>query len=105
MFLSPAKILFKGIIAGILLYLIGFQLQAVWSFTVDDMYIALRYAQHWADGYGIVWNVGEPPVEGYSNFAYVFLGRLAYGLQCDPVIFLKGCGVIGLAVLLSCNFT
>ena len=104
MFLSPAKILFKGIIAGILLYLIGFQLQAVWSFTVDDMYIALRYAQHWADGYGIVWNVGEPPVEGYSNFAYVFLGRLAYGLQFDPVFLLKGCGVIGLAVLLIAQF-
>ena len=62
----------KGLLIGLLLvasfiYLLLFQLKAIWPFTIDDMYISLRYAKHWADGYGLLWNIGEEPVEGYSN--------------------------------------
>ena len=51
-----------------LIYYFILQIRAIWPFTIDDMYISLRYANHWAEGYGLVWNIGEPPVEGYSNF-------------------------------------
>lgn len=43
------------------------------DYTMDDSYITYRYARHIADGHGIVWNVGEPPVEGYTNFAWMIL--------------------------------
>ena len=45
-----------------------------WSlrFTCDDAYISFRYAQHFADGHGLVLNLdpNEAPVEGYTNFSW-----------------------------------
>ncbi len=35
-------------------------------FVQDDAYIFFRYAEHWAAGFGPVWNVGER-VEGYTS--------------------------------------
>jgi len=78
------------------LYLFVLQLQAVWPFTIDDMYISLRYARHWASGIGLLWNMGEPPVEGYSNFSFVLLARMALSLGLNPVIVLKSAGALGL---------
>lgn len=31
----------------------------------------LRYAEHFAAGQGITWNVGEPPVEGATDFLFL----------------------------------
>ena len=78
------------------IYLFILQLQAVWLFTIDDMYISLRYAKNWVAGDGLLWNINAPPVEGYSNFSFVVLGALALILNSDPVIVLKAAGVIGL---------
>ena len=30
----------------------------------------LRYAEHLAAGHGIVWNLGDPPVDGATDFLY-----------------------------------
>ena len=40
---------------------------------VDDAMISLRYARNLAHGDGLVWNVGEPPVEGFTNLGYTLL--------------------------------
>jgi hypothetical protein len=37
----------------------------------DDTYISMRYARHLAEGHGLVWNVGDPPLEGFTNFLWV----------------------------------
>jgi hypothetical protein len=37
----------------------------------DDAMISMRYAKNLVDGYGLVWNVGEERVEGYSNPLWV----------------------------------
>ncbi len=37
---------------------------------VDDAMISMRYAKHLAQGYGLVWNVGEAPVEGFTNLGW-----------------------------------
>lgn len=50
------------------------------DFVTDDASISLRYARNVADGHGLRWNVGEDPVEGYSNFLHVLLGALALKL-------------------------
>jgi hypothetical protein len=37
----------------------------------DDAMISMRYARNFAEGYGLVWNPGGPPVEGYTNPLWV----------------------------------
>lgn len=84
------------IFIGVFVYLFILQLHAIWPFTIDDMYISLRYARHWAAGEGLLWNLNAAPVEGYSNFSFVALGALSLLLNSDPVLVLKTAGVIGL---------
>ncbi|MBI5679786.1 MAG: hypothetical protein HZC47_02685 [Methanobacterium sp.] len=70
----------------------------IWKFTVDDAYITFRYALHLAQGFGIVWNVGESPVEGYSNFLWVIIASVLIKLNMDPVLFTK---IIGIGALIG----
>ncbi|MCP4203972.1 MAG: hypothetical protein GY769_18800 [bacterium] len=74
-------------------------LSAAWSNTADDAYITLRYARHLAEGQGISWNPGEPPVEGYSNFLFVLLGAglMRVGGATDSMVWLKGMGAAAAA--------
>lgn len=75
--------------------------RASWPYTPDDAWITLRYARHLAAGHGIVWNPGEPPIEGYSNPLSMLLGALAHRLELDPMLTLKLVGVAALAVSLA----
>lgn len=59
--------------AALLLWVLLF---AGWTF--DDSYIAYRFAEHWSEGSGLVWNPGEDPVEGFTSFLWV---ALAAGLR------------------------
>ena len=52
--------------------------------AVDDAFISARYAAHLADGHGLVFSAGEPPVEGYTNLAWVVF--LAFGLTIGAPI-------------------
>jgi hypothetical protein len=36
----------------------------------DDAMISMRYARNLVEGHGLVWNPGEVPVEGYTNFLW-----------------------------------
>jgi hypothetical protein len=36
----------------------------------DDAMISMRYARNLVQGHGLVWNPGEVPVEGYTNFLW-----------------------------------
>lgn len=67
-----------GILIVLIAFLFGITLSVSWPFTADDAYITLRYSQHFAEGHGIVWNIGEPPLEGYSNFTYMLFGALLF---------------------------
>lgn len=93
---------YDGILVLLFFYLFVLQIQAIWLFTVDDMYISLRYAKHWATGTGLLWNVNAPPVEGYSNFSFVVLAALTLLLKGNPIIALKTAGLIGLFI--TCCF-
>jgi len=63
-------------LAASLLYVIfvvrtSFMVDGVRTFTLlDDAMISMRYAQHWAEGHGLVWNVGAPPIEGFTNLGW-----------------------------------
>jgi len=58
-----------------------------WDSVVDDSYISARYAAQFAAGNGMVYNAGEPPVEGVTNLSWTFL--LAQGLRAGvPAMYL-----------------
>jgi len=41
-----------------------------WFSLFDDAMISMRYAKNLAEGHGLVWNPGQPPVEGYTNLGW-----------------------------------
>ncbi|HMV69401.1 MAG TPA: hypothetical protein PKA64_21340 [Myxococcota bacterium] len=43
-----------------------------WESVVDDAYITARYASELAAGHGLVFNPGEPAVEGITNLAWAW---------------------------------
>ncbi len=45
----------------------------------------LRYSENLATGHGIVWNVGERPEDGATDFLFMFLVALVRGLGADVV--------------------
>jgi len=59
--------------------------QAHYDFENDDAYISYRYAVHWSQGLGPVFNPGER-VEGYSNFLLVGGLALVHRLGFDVVV-------------------
>lgn len=45
----------------------------LYRFLTDDAFISFRYAHHFAQGQGLVFNPGLERVEGYSNFLWVLI--------------------------------
>ena len=39
----------------------------------EDAAMNMRYAEHIAGGYGVVWNIGEPPVDGATDFLFTVI--------------------------------
>lgn len=52
--------------------------ETVYFTLVDDAMISMRYAYHLAEGKGICWNIGEKPIQGYTNFGWVLLMALVH---------------------------
>ncbi|WP_338605569.1 hypothetical protein [Desulfoferula mesophila] len=71
------------------------------QFIQDDAFISFRYAENFAHGHGLIWNVGDTePVEGYTNFLWTLLIVPAIYLDIDPVLWSKILGFIfGLGTL------
>ncbi len=72
--------------------LFTWQASLTWESVVDDAYISARYAEHLASGYGLVYNAGEPPVEGITNLLWTVLlaiGRLP-GIEMHTLLTVLG---------------
>lgn len=73
--------------------------------VTEDAFITFRFAQHVADGHGFVWNVGEPPIEGYTGFLWLLISAAAAKAGLDlprtaqAVGALAGLGTLVLAYL------
>ena len=80
----------------------GFIAHAVWLACVaEDAYITYRFARHIAEGHGIVWNVGMPPVEGYTNFLWLQLCVVALEAGLNVAFMTQVVGVLaGIGTLL-----
>jgi len=53
--------------------------------VIDDAYISYRYSRHVAQGEGLVWNPGEAPVEGFTNFLLVMVEVPVIAAGLDPL--------------------
>lgn len=76
---APSVLERRRLLLAILLALVPYALLA-WrfDFVSDDAYISFRYSRHLAAGHGLVFNLGRPPVEGFSNFLWtVYLAPFA----------------------------
>ena len=73
----------------LLLVTIAILVLIAWNnrFTFDDAFISFRYSEHLAQGHGLVWNIGEAPIEGYTNFLWTLLMSVAFILSIDPELF------------------
>jgi hypothetical protein len=76
----------------------------------DDAMISMTYARNLAEGEGLVWNAGEPAVEGYSNFLWTVLMAPAQMLGLDDrfagaPILLLGALVLAVTVFLVHRLT
>jgi hypothetical protein len=53
---------------------------------IEDAAMLLRYAQHLAQGYGLRWNIHQPPVDGATDFLFtIVVGSISRLLQIDIV--------------------
>jgi len=55
------------------------------AYAADDAFITFRYARNLANGAGVTWNPGEPPVEGYSNFLWMLVTAAGLRLHLNPL--------------------
>ncbi len=94
---APFALAFVGIVISV----------CVWQFRLrfpfDDVYITFRYAEHVASGHGLVWNIGGPHTEGYTNLLFVLLLAAARFITSDlllaaQILGLSATIVTGLAI-------
>jgi hypothetical protein len=71
------------LIGGTLIYILPF-LNPGWQ-IYEDAAILFRYAEHVSGGHGIVWNIGERPVDGATDllFMWVLAGLHLAGIQIE----------------------
>lgn len=71
----------------------------LYPFTLEDALITFHYAHAFAAGQGIgIWNVGEPPVEGFSSALWMFLLGFGEKLNLSPFVVAKVAGYLGYAL-------
>ncbi|MDD2923520.1 MAG: hypothetical protein PHQ36_14635 [Anaerolineales bacterium] len=71
--ITPLKIILFVSAILYLVFILGtsFVVKGERYFTlVDDAMISMRYAKHLAQGYGLVWNIGAAPVQGFTNLGW-----------------------------------
>ena len=85
--------------------LIFFALLGAWLLRhlEDDAFITFRYSKHLAEGFGAVWNVGEVPLEGYTNALWMLLMAAPELLGIDTVFIAHFLGItfLGLNLLFA----
>lgn len=72
-------------------------------FTSDDAWISFRYAWNLVHGFGLRYNPGGEPVEGYSNLLWTLWSALGIGLHVpiERWVYVSGLGAAGLITFLA----
>ena len=64
------------------------------TYYIDDAFIHARYAKHLAEGFGFVFNPGDPTSYGTSSPLYTMALAFAVRLVPDPLLAAKGIGLL-----------
>jgi arabinofuranosyltransferase len=88
---------------ALLLLTVGALVGLAWTrrFVQDDAFISFRYAQHLARGQGLTWNVGEPPIQGFTNLLWTLAIAVAMHFGVDPVAAAYAMGLVAFAGTLA----
>ena len=86
--LTLKRIIFFASAAIFLLFIFLF-----WGYATDDAFITFRYSENLANGHGLVFNPGDKPVEGYSNFLWLLFLSLLYKLGLPTYVTAKLMGL------------
>lgn len=71
---------------------------------VEDTFITFRYAQHLSAGEGLVWNIGEPPVEGFTSLLHIILLSIGAILGVPLAVNTLLIGAVCFLALVACYF-
>jgi arabinofuranosyltransferase len=68
----------------------------------EDAAILMRYSQNLADGHGIVWNIGEHPVDGATDFLFMvsLAALIKIGITVENAVLFTTIGAHVLTVLI-----
>lgn len=67
----------------------------------DDAMISMRYAMNLAHGHGLRWNIGEAPVEGYTNFLWALVMAVVHLLPIERSMTSLAVMIVGAGVLVA----
>ncbi len=83
----------------------AFDIHGQKAFTlVDDAMISMRYARNLAEGHGLVWNVGQPPIEGFTNLGWTLILALFHLVSFSPLHISLAVMLLAAAILLANTF-
>jgi len=86
----PDLVASLALIAAVVFYALRFVNFNIPPF--EDAAMLMRYADHLARGHGIVWNIGEPPVDGATDFLFMAFcaGLIKAGLPVGRAVRVLG---------------
>jgi len=73
----------------------------LWFTLFDDAMVSMRYAHNLAAGHGLVWNPGEPGVQGYTNFLWTLWAAALQWAGVPPSLLGLAISVTGLVLLVA----
>ncbi len=56
------------------------------AFVLDDSFITYRFARHLAEHGSLAWNLGAPPVEGFTSLLWVLVNAAGMLARIDPIL-------------------
>jgi hypothetical protein len=87
------------VVVGLISFLVF--LSYAWVFTADDTFIGFRYSKNFAEGNGLTWNVGEDPVEGYTDFLRVMIMAGSEFVGLDMFLMSKLIGLLSMVGIIA----
>lgn len=70
------------------------------SVVAEDAFISFHYAKNLFNGFGLVWNIADPPVEGYTNFLWLIFCSIGLLLKLELTTFSQLLGILSGAITL-----
>jgi hypothetical protein len=68
---------------------------------LDDAMVSMRYARHLVQGHGLEWNLGDPPLEGFTNPLWTLVMAAVHLLPLPQIRYTLVVQAIGAAILLA----